>query len=295
MRRSFNAMRHVSLATDLFAALAFGSLLFGSACGAEDRAAPRLSAEVQKTADDEAETAQLPDAELILAKHVEAIGGREAIAKIRTLYTKSEVRVEARKVVGVSEMWWQRGEADELGRFALQQSLEGIGRNSAGYDGERLWTRDPFNSLRTLEGKEAELYQRGSSPFLIADWKKHFVAAKTLARVEGDQGAALEVELLTPLDQRVVMVFSENSSLLVEVRFDQVTPDGPQPLITRSSDYREVAGLRFAHTQHTRSEGEELIQHTLDIQVGVAIDPVRFADPLGGQRVQVDPARQSFP
>jgi hypothetical protein len=227
-----------------------------------------------------------------LARHVEAIGGQEAVAAVETLYTKSEVRVDARKVVGVSEMWWRGGAQEAFGRFAVQQSLEGVGANAAGFDGERLWVRDAYNSVRTLAGKEAELYQRGSSPFLIARWRKHFVSAKTLARIELEDGPALELELLTPLDQRVVMVFRESTGLLAEVRFDELSSQGPRPVVARSLDYRVVDGLRFAHEQRTQSSHGELVHKTVEVRTGLEIDEALFANPLGDDRVNVDPSQQ---
>ena len=80
------------------------------------------------------------------------------------------------------------------------------------------------NHVRTLDGREAELYQRGSSPFLIAEWKRHFESAKTLRRVGEGEAAKLEVELITPLQERVLMLFNEQSGLLEQASFDVVGP-----------------------------------------------------------------------
>src|SRR5690606_5179664 len=106
-----------------------------------------------------------PDPEAVLEAHVEAIGGREALAQVKKLYVESSVQLPARGVRGESRSWWQGG------NFLVEEQLEGLGVSAAGYDGHTLWVKDSFRGWREVEGKEAELYQRGSSPFLIANWK----------------------------------------------------------------------------------------------------------------------------
>jgi hypothetical protein len=233
----------------------------------------------------------LPTGEEVLEGHVEAIGGRKAIERFQTLYIKSEIELPSRKIEGTSEMWWQR-KVDKLGNFAVAQVLDGVGTNAAGFDGEELWVRDDYNGLRTLEGREAELYQRGSSPFLIADWRRHFRSAETRERVETPQGSQLQVELITPLEQRVVMLFDETSGLLSELRYDELGPQGPRPLVSKSLDYRRVEGVRFAHEQRTQSAYGEMIQRTISVEANPKVDAERFGSPLGGERVDVDPSKQ---
>ena len=268
-----------------------------TACGGEEAPSdvPAAATTQASLPEPQPEPEALPEAEAVLEAHVRAIGGREAIEAIESLYIKSEVRLDARHITGSSEMWWQRGSADELARFATAQILEGVGTNAAGFDGRELWLRDDFNGLRTLEGREAELYQRGSSPFLIADWEAHFESAKTLGRLQSPEGPMLEVELLTALEQRVVMVFAESDGLLYEVRYDELSADGPRPLVSKPSDYRRVAGVRFAHEQRTQSAHGELVQTTVAIEANVEIDPIRFQSPLGSDRVEVDPRKQPVP
>jgi hypothetical protein len=278
--------------------LGVASCLSISACQGSEEAgetpAPPGPAEVSTRAP-APEVEALPEAAEVLEAHVKAIGGREAIAAIESLYIKSELRLDARKIEGVSEMWWRRAGADELAHFGTAQVLEGVGSNAAGYDGRELWVRDDFNGLRTLDGREAELYQRGSSPFLIAHWKRHFESARTLGRIEGAEGPMLEVELLSPLQQRVVMVFAESDGLLREVRYDELTPQGPRPLVSKPSDYQRVAGVRFAHEQRTQSAHGELVQKTVEVEANIEVDPKRFQNPLGAERVDVDPSKQGSP
>ena len=235
----------------------------------------------------------LPTAEEVLAAHVEASGGQAAIDAVRSVHLKSEIEMPARGVRGQSEMWWSEG------RFRLVDTLEGIGVNEAGFDGERLWVRDAFNSLRDLEGKEAELYRRGSSPFLVADWREHFESAETLGRREAEGRELIDLELRTPLGQSLVLSFDAQTKLLAESSFDEVGPTvargQARKVITRAEDYRSVGPLRLAHRQVTRSPRGEVIQRVVDVELDVAIDPARFEHPSAGESVQADPSAQPAP
>src|SRR5690606_36880092 len=65
--------------------------------------------------------AAAPDPEAVLEAHVEAIGGREALAQVKKLYVESSVQLPARGVRGESRSWWQGG------NFLVEEQLEGLG------------------------------------------------------------------------------------------------------------------------------------------------------------------------
>ena len=238
---------------------------------------------------------KLPTAPELFAAHVEAIGGAAALAKVKSLHIESEIEIPARGIGGTSDVWWQEG------RFLLVEGLAQLGENQAGYDGERVWTRDAFNSLRDLRGKEAELYRRGSSPFLIAEWERHFESAETVGRREVEGHKLFDVRARSPLGQEMMLSFDVQNGLLFESAFDEVGPGieasdaGARRVVTRAEDYRVVGGVLFAHSQTTRAAVGELVHRIKIVEINPPIDAARFDHPQAGERVPADPTKQRPP
>ena len=224
-----------------------------------------------------------PEPEAVLEAHVEAIGGREALAKVRSLYVESSVELPARGVTGESRSWWRDGS------FLVEEQLEGLGVSAAGYDGTTLWVKDSFRGWREVEGKEAELYARGSSPFLIADWQKHFTKAEYVGTRKDGERELIDLRLVTPLDQAVVMSFDAETHRLRETAFDEPTPQGSRRVVVRAENYEPAEGIAFARLQVTRSPLGEVRQSITKIDLHPEIDANRFAPPHRGQIVPADP------
>lgn len=235
----------------------------------------------------------LPDAEAVFAAHIEASGGAEAIAGVQRLYIESDLTLASRQLDGKSRMWWSKG------KFLVVDRVAQLGENRAGFDGERLWVEDSFNSWRDLEGREAELYRRGSSPFLIANWREHFERASSIGRRQVDGQTLIDVRAETPLGQEMIFSFDESTGLLIESAFDEVGPaveakgGRASRVVTRAEDYRAVGPLKLAHRQVTRSGLGEVVQTVIEVKLDPPIDDSRFEHPQSGERVPADPAKQA--
>lgn len=230
----------------------------------------------------------VPKAEELLAAHVEACGGRAAIDAIDSIYTEATLNVKAQSLKGKVKSWWKQG------RFFIEESIEGVGRTRAGYDGKRFWSDDPISQLRELEGAEAEQYAWASSMFLPAHWQKHFVSAKsTQARKVGDE-VLYDVELRTKSGELLTMSFDKNTKLMREQAFEQISAMGKIPLKVRLTDYRAVGGYKFPHRQALVTpilNGEQVFEV---FKVNEPVNEELFAMPLEHDLVPADPKQQEI-
>lgn len=230
----------------------------------------------------------LPEASVILADHVNAAGGQGAIDAIKSIYTEAALEVKAQSLRGRVKSWWKNG------HFFIEETIEGVGRTRAGYDGKKYWSDDPISQLRELQGAEAEQYSWASAMFLPAQWQTYFSSAKTVGAREVQGEVLYDVELVTKGGETITMSFDKATKLMREQKFEQISAMGKIPLTVRLLDYKAVGGYKFPHRQ-------DLVtpiltgQQTYEVfQVNVDVNEELFAMPLEHDLVPADPKQQKI-
>lgn len=248
--------------------------------------APAGKARHGKDAPSQAVQEVVPEATELLAAHVEAAGGRAAMDAIHSIYSEAVLDVKAQSLKGEVKSWWKDG------RFFIEETIEGVGRTRAGFDGKKYWSDDPISQLRALEGAEAEQYAWASSMFLPAHWQEHFVSAKSIgARKVGEQ-VYFDVELRTKGGEGLVMSFDNTSKLMREQQFQQISAMGKIPITVRLSDYRVVGGYKFPHRQELVTPILTGVQTYSVFKVNLEVNEELFAMPLEHDVVPADPSQQ---
>lgn len=223
----------------------------------------------------------LPKAEEVLEKAVEASGGREAIAKIDSFHLVGTISAPKLKLTGEVETWWKGGD------FYMVQNVTGIGVNRSGKKGDKIWMQETINGLRELEGLEAEQHLWASSLMLAANWNEHFESAKT-AGVRTVEGAELiDITLTSKSGAELKLAIDSKTYLVVEQSFEVVNPMGKTPVSMQSQDYRDVDGIKIAFQQVTDLDLVELTQTLTKVELNVEVDEAKFAMP-GGELDIVD-------
>lgn len=274
-----------------FARAALVAALFLPACDKED-AEDSGSNPIAKPGDPDAKAvadavaatdpaANLPKAEEILAKAVEAVGGEDKLSKVESFYYKGQVSIMGQNMGGPIEIWWKNGD------FFTTQEMMGVGTIKAGKSGATIWSQDPINGLRKLEGAEGEQHLWASSLMLAADWKNYFAEAKTVAEREDGAKTLYDVELTSKSGAKITMSFDKETGLQSGQSFQQVTPMGPMPISVKMDDYRTVEphGIRIAFRQMTDAKLMKATQEISELTVNAEVDTTRFAMPTAGAEV----------
>lgn len=221
----------------------------------------------------------LPAAEDLLAKALQASGGKERFESIESFHQEGQISIPGQNIAGEARVWWKNGD------FYTEHQMVGIGLIQAGKQGDVVWSRDPIHGLRQLEGREAEQAQWEGSLSLVADWDKHFGQARTTAERIVDGRKVYDVTLSNEGGAAIVMGFDAETGLQVQQSFTNATPGGDIPVTLTFEDYREVDGVRLSHRQVIEMSLARLIQDVTKIEFGVAVDESRFAMPRGGSEV----------
>lgn len=220
-------------------------------------------------------TPALPEAQGVLDRATEAMGGKAAIARVQSFHYRGTIDMVGHNIHGDLEIWWEAGD------FYMEQKVPGIGTMRAGKRGDEIWAEDPIHGRRRLFGVEAEQHAWASSVLLAAEWKRYFERAQTVAERTVDGKRIYDVRLESGSGLEVVMSFDAESGLQVGQGFEQVTPMGKQPFEVRFEDYRDVDGIKLAYRQVIDAKIQQVVQEITEVEINPAIDESRFAMPRG--------------
>jgi hypothetical protein len=218
---------------------------------------------------------QLPEAKALLAEVVTAMGGAAKYDALTGYYAESQLNLGKLGLTGTAKMWWSRE-----GGYYIATEMPGVGLMKIGGTADKVWGDDPVNGLRTLTGKEAEQSGWSSVLCLAHEWRKYFKTAKTVAVTNGEGGAELaEIELTSPLGDKVVLRVDLKTKLPVSQSFTQANPLGDMPVTVTFSDYREVEGFKLPFMQTVDASLMKMASTTTKIELNPSLAGVQFEMP----------------
>jgi hypothetical protein len=189
-------------------------------------------------------SARLPAAEKILDKYWKAIGGKKRAAAIRDASFEWILRLN-NEAVGVAKTQTRAPNSwrSEL-TFANGQIVTAANASSA-------WSRGFDEELRTLTGAEAASMklQAMLEASHFVNYKKLNITARTIASTDSSPDSSYAVEFSTRPGGRLVYHFSRTTGLILK------TENPANNIVTHSTDYRDVDGLKVAHEVRTTLAG----------------------------------------
>jgi len=222
--------------------------------------------------------AQGPSADQILDKYIQAIGGAQKVAALKSFVGKGTFDgYDTNHLKVPMEVY-----AKAPGQLAQVMHIQ-IGDSTTVFDGREGWIASvdrPVRLLPDLPGYEqdaAKLDAELAIPVRIkqalTQWKTGFpitsIDDKDVQTVEG-RGAG---------GTRFKLYFDQESGLLARVLRYEPTAVGTLPIQVDYSDYREVGGVKIPFKWVvTWTNGQSHNEFT-DVQANVAIDASRFAKP----------------
>jgi hypothetical protein len=260
------------------APLATAALLVVGACNPPPPAQPE-DASVAASGDgaQEADPSQeLPAAEQVLEQGVVAIGGRELLDAIESYYSESRMEVTAQNIEASTKVWWKKG------HFYSETDMPGVGMTRMWANADGVWSDDPINGHRKLEGKEARQAEWSTTLSLVADWQRFFVSAETTGRRTVDDMTLVDVLLTTEDGDEITLAFDEASGLLRQQLFKQESPMGLMPITVDIEDYQEIDGLKQPQRSVANMTVVDAVTTVEKFEINVDIDESKFQPPAEG-------------
>ncbi len=213
-------------------------------------------------------------AEQILEKSIEAVGGREAYAHLRTTLARGTVEFQGQHLHGAVEFY-----AKAPNKRLLVFDLEHLGPTRQGFDGKVAWIEDPINGLRELAGPDLERVRLEADFHRPLKWRELYAAVE-FAGVQHVAGRQAYVLRLTPRRGKPALhYYDAESFLLVRQDLVQETTQGTIEVRAWLSDYRDAGGVKAPFRIEQELPGAKVVIQFTEIRNNVPLDDALFAKP----------------
>jgi outer membrane lipoprotein-sorting protein len=210
------------------------------AAGSASFAQPATTAPATPAAVPAASAEKLPSGDEVLDKFINAIGGKEAIEKIKSRTTVSKIEFVGMGVSGTTTIQQVLG-----GKALSTTELAGLGKFMQGSDGKVLWDNNPMQGPRVLDGDERAMMVRTftlNSELRRADFYSKF---ETVGVEQINGKDAYKVEATPKTGVKETQFYDKESGLLVKTVSTLVSQMGEIKLESTVADYREVDGIKI--------------------------------------------------
>lgn len=212
---------------------------------------------------------ELPKAEDILDKEAEAMGGKAANQKVKTVVVKGKVSQ------GDSQIGFIIYHAGP-NKQCMEYSEEGVSRWEFVVSGELAWHQHSITGSRFLDGEEKAVFFRNAKDVdnsfqQVGDWRKKYKQVKCVAEERADGKPAYKVQL-TGQDGKVVIAhFDKETGFRVRSQAAN--------MITSYGDFRKVGSIVQAFTVRIGEGPATMVITAEQIELNVDIPEAHFTLP----------------
>ncbi len=219
--------------------------------------------------------ADLPTGETVIAKYIEATGGRQAYEQVHSTVAKGTMALPSVNIKGTVTIY----ESAPSQQVSVVE-IPGVGKVEEGTDGKIAWHYSALEGARLKEGEEKEAAIRAaSSETKLLDWKKFYKSITTAGMEDVDGKPAYKV-VLTPLTGKPeTEYYDKANNLLVKQTATVATPMGEIAVQTLLSDYRKEGGILIPHQLQQSAAGQKFTITIESVEVNPVIPKERFEPP----------------
>ena len=230
----------------------------------------------------------LPSPETIVDNYVKPIGGKDALASIKSSVTKGNLMIVAMGMSGSLTSYV----APPNGKSIM--ALDGFGEFLSGIKDGTPWSSNMMAGDQVLEGAEARNALQQADPQMLPHWQDYYPSAETGGEEAVGDATAYKVVFSPEEGEAMTYWFDKESGLII-----QSFGPGPGGSATSTiSDYRDVGGVLVAHK--TVSEGAqgaveitfESVEHNVDIDASVFDVPESIAALMSEESEEVSDEKE---
>jgi hypothetical protein len=231
-------------------------------------AAMVLSLSLARAADD------LPKADTILDKYIEATGGKAAYQKHHTEISKGSLSMAAMSLKG--DVMSYRAEPD---KSLTEIDLGGMGKSREGSDGTTFWSLSSMMGPHVKEGPEKAQAALSAKFNAELNWRDVFKNAKTVGTDTVDGKPCYKIELTPAEGSPIDQCYDKDSGLMVKMTMTAQTPMGEQTVDSFTGDYRKEGDVLMPHMIKQVLAGTEIVITIDSVTFNTEIPADKFALP----------------
>ncbi len=215
----------------------------------------------------------LPNARDIINKHIEAIGGREAILAHKSMHGTGTISVPANGMNGTIEVF---GAAPNL--QVIKISMGGIGEIAEGFDGAHGWSMNPVTGPTLKVGKELDQVKLDADFYSDLRDPKTYPEVKTVDKVTFDGRPCYKVALTRVDGAQDVDYYDVKTGLRAGVEGTRETQMGTITQTSIEGGYKKFGKLMQPTLLTTKAMGVEQ-RITLETVEYDTVPPSAFEPP----------------
>jgi hypothetical protein len=216
---------------------------------------------------------ELPSAEAITTRYVEAIGGRETVLGAHTSHARGSFEFPAAGITGELEIF-----SAKPGKMLSKVTIPGLGVMRTGFDGTLGWALDPMSGARVMEGAELEAMRDQTNPLAAVRDKSVFTSMETVERTEIEGQACYKVKFVWKSGRESVDCYAVDTGLLVATTSTQESPMGAIETTMIFSDYRQVGDVKMPMRMTQKMMGQQQVMKFTTVEFD-SVDPSVFELP----------------
>jgi hypothetical protein len=218
---------------------------------------------------------KMPAVSEILAKYVQALGGREANEKIKTRVSKGTIEISPMGIKGTVEEY--RAAPD---KYHSAGNLTGLGLLIEAYDGKTAWSSNPVQGNRDKTGQELLQAKLASNFYREINLDKLYlkIEVKGIEKV-GDKDAYVVIATPDGIPSET-FYFDTVSGLLVRSDSTAITPEGNMAITVFYDDYRSVDGGKTPFKMRAVTPQFELVTTLTEVINNQSISDAKFQKPI---------------
>jgi len=210
----------------------------------------------------------VPTAADVIAKHVAAIGGKDAIRKVTSYKQVANMELPSAGLTAEVEV-----QVLAPNKMSTKATLPGIGDIVSGTDGQNAWSMNPMQGPRVLDGKEKE------QAIEQADFYAGMLFPTELFSAITNEGAAdfggektWKLKFVRKGSGTITTrYFSVASGLEIGSESSTTTEMGTIESTTVLSDYKEFAGVKFATKAQSTMGPQTMIMTIKSVEPNAAV------------------------
>lgn len=221
----------------------------------------------------------LPSASDVLAKHVAAVGGRDALAKITSITQQAQMELPSMGLTADAEV-----AMSAPNRMSTKLTIPGIGEIVTGTDGQVAWSVNPMQGPRLLADKELTqtLEQADFYGNLLFETDRYSsMSNEGVVDFGGEKAYKLKM-VRKGSGNESWQYFSVASGLQIGVESSTVTEMGTIQSSTVISGYKDFGGLKFPTRTEASMGPQTMIMTVKDVRMNNAAGDA-FAVPAAVQ------------
>jgi hypothetical protein len=261
------------LLRNLLAGAGLSLLFLGQISAQTDKAAPSAASTGKAETSSAGAPVATPTADQILARYVQAIGGRSAWAKLHSRTSLGTIEIPSMNVSGTVMIHEKAPNKVLLVVILAGQPFR------QGYDGTVGWSDDPQDGLKEKSGAQLEETARDADFYRPLHMEKTYTKLSVVGKDSVGDRDAWVVEADLPEGGADKLYFDAQSGLIVRAVSQQHTDQGVSAVAEDFKDYREVDGVRLPFEVLQVNGGSTLTIKLGEVHHNVELEDGEFSKP----------------